>query len=180
MPLEKCDLLANSSSTCLWIVNSCCKVVTLAYSSSFLNTIFSVCFVWYYSSLVSWWFCNIVSLVVVSSYYFFNERRSFCIYWIFLDISTLSNWYPRGFYRWLALFSAICRRFIGFDEPITCHELQSVHVFPFSVDLFQPCTICNPRACFPIWIFQTWNSCLLIQALLNVLVFPRLCYIIDT
>ena len=86
-PLEKCALLANSSSTSLWMFNYWVSffIWFCIYSSLKIN--FSVCFDWYSNSLVNWWFWRIVSRVVVSSCYFFSDRRLVCISLIFFSIS---------------------------------------------------------------------------------------------
>lgn len=88
-PLEKCDLLASSSSTSLWISSYCFKEATLFSSSSFLKISFSVCFDWYSSSDVNWWFCSIVNRVVVYNCSLLSETRFFSISLIFWFISSL-------------------------------------------------------------------------------------------
>ena len=86
-PLEKWARLASYSSTCLWMLTYWVSLFILLCISSSLKISFSVCLLWYYNSLVSWWFCKIVRRVVVESCSFLRERRLVLIYWILLSIS---------------------------------------------------------------------------------------------
>lgn len=89
-PFEKWALLANYSSTSLCIASYWVICLTFCWRSSSLKINFSVCLLWYSNSLVSWWFWRIVSLVVVSSCYFFNETYLVCISLIYLSMSSLN------------------------------------------------------------------------------------------
>lgn len=86
---QKWLLLANSFSTSLWIWTSLLRVSICDFIEPFLAISCSVCFDWYSSSVVNWWFYRIVNLVVVWSYSSFNANRLAFVSLILCNISFL-------------------------------------------------------------------------------------------
>ena len=127
---QKCDLFANSFSTSLCICMSLCRVSIFCFILLFFSRSCSVYLLWYSSSVVSWWFWSIVSLVVVWSCSSLSAKRlalvsfilksisfrSFSVAWIFcLSFSPSSNcwsliFWSRVYSSWVS-FSLYCACF---------------------------------------------------------------------
>lgn len=87
---QKWDRFASSFSTSLWIEMSLLSVSIFYFILLFLNSNYSVCLLWYSSSVVSWWFYKMVSLVVVCNYSSFKANRLALVSLILKSISFLS------------------------------------------------------------------------------------------
>lgn len=145
-----------------------------------MKTIFSVCLLWYYSSLVNWWFCNMVNLVVVSSYYFLRLNRFCLISLILLLISMLKINYSLWSCQLLELFPFIYQQLLLFDWQFiiiaALQDLQFISAAPHAL----PCRVYNLLTCFHIWQLRNYNFSLALKNLLFYLLFRHLSSIICT
>jgi len=163
IPLEKWDLFANYSSTCLCISNCCFNCTIDASSSSFLKTIFSVCLLWYSSSLVSWWFCSMVRRVVVSNSYFLRLSRFWRISLILFPISEWRYNYSLESYLSPAPSPSLCQQRLWCDSLSLSLFARPDLRFPCVCCRVQTCRVCSRWACFHIWRFRTRNFFLAIR-----------------